>query len=235
MSDETCILLFVKTPTRGKVKSRLAAELGEEDTLHLYENFILDMLDTLKRAEHRLKICFFPPDSEKQLTDWLGKGYAYLPQRGSDLGEKMKNAFLAAFAEGFSRVLIIGSDIPDIPYALLNEALASDTADAVIGPSSDGGYYLIGFTRHSFFPDIFSGIAWGTATVFEKTMEIFAERRHSVHLLPQWQDVDRLRDLRELFARNKDSQFAESRTMAFLRKKQEKLFQYPGRCFTTDQ
>jgi glycosyltransferase A (GT-A) superfamily protein (DUF2064 family) len=136
----------------------------------------------------------------------------------------MKNAFLDAFSEGFFKALIIGSDIPDITNQIINEALESDDNDAVIGPSFDGGYYLIGFKHNTFLPGIFEGIEWGTNTVFEKTMEIFAKNRYKVHLLPKWHDVDRLEDLRALVDGNKNTDFANSTTMAFIRDNQKKLF-----------
>lgn len=206
------------------VKSRLAGDLDGDLAILLYKNFILDLLDTLKKGGHCFRICFYPPDAGEKLSDWLGKGYSYLPQNGKDLGERMKNAFLDAFSEGFFKALIIGSDIPDITNQIINEALESDDNDAVIGPSFDGGYYLIGFKHNTFLPGIFEGIEWGTNTVFEKTMEIFSKNGYKVHLLPEWHDVDRLEDLRALVDGNKNTDFANSTTMAFIRDNQKKLF-----------
>jgi len=224
MVHKKCILVFLKNPERGKVKSRLAGDLDRDLARSLYKNFVLDLLDTLKKGGHSFRICFYPPDAGEKLSDWLGKGYSYLPQNGKDLGERMKNAFLDAFSEGFFKALIIGSDIPDITNQIINEALESDDNDAVIGPSFDGGYYLIGFKHNTFLPGIFEGIEWGTNTVFEKTMEIFAKNRYKVHLLPKWHDVDRLEDLRALVDGNKNTDFANSTTMAFIRDNQKKLF-----------
>jgi len=214
--NRQCLLLFLKYPERGKVKSRLAKDLNKDITLLLYKNFILDLLDTLKRARFRVKICFHPPDSQEKVIDWLGNGYVYMPQKGKDLGERMKNAFTAAYSEGFSKAVLIGSDIPDLNDTVLDEACECDDHDAVIGPASDGGYYLIGFKNNTFLPEIFEGIQWGRGTVFKKTIEILKRNNCRVHILPEWQDIDRLDDLRVLFDRNRDTEFANSRTMTFL-------------------
>ena len=214
--NRQCLLLFLKYPERGKVKSRLAKDLNKDITILLYKNFILDLLDTLKKGRFRVKICFYPPDSKEKVTDWLGNNYVYMPQKGKDLGERMKNAFMTVYSEGFSKAVLIGSDIPDLNNAVLDEACECDDHDAVIGPASDGGYYLIGFKNNTFLPEIFEGIQWGRGTVFKKTVEILKRNNRKVHILPEWQDIDRLDDLRALFDRNRDTEFANSRTMVFL-------------------
>jgi rSAM/selenodomain-associated transferase 1 len=224
MSDIRCILLFVKSPAGGTVKSRLSRAIDEETAVTLYRNFVLDLLDTLKTGGYALRICFYPPDAGAAVSHWLGKDYVYMPQRGKDLGERMMNAFTDAFSEGFSRALLIGSDLPDLTNAVIQEAFASGGNDAVIGPAFDGGYYLIGFKNTTFLPEIFEGISWGTANVYERTMEIFQRHNYKVHVLPGWRDVDRPEDLRALVERNMDTEFAESRTMVFLLSHAELFF-----------
>ena len=88
--------------------------------------------------------------------------------------------------------------------------------DAVIGPARDGGYYLVGFRNDTFFPGVFSGIAWSTGTVFRSTMQAFGKAGQRVHELPLWQDVDTIEDLKDLAARSRRSAFSSSRTMSFL-------------------
>ena len=198
------------------VKSRLSRDIGAETALSLYKNFCLDLLETLRRGRHAFKVFFYPPESGKRIAEWLGQDCSYAPQRGGDLGERMKNAFHLAFAEGFSRVLLIGSDIPDLPNSILREAFGFNGSDAVIGPAFDGGYYLIGFKEDSFLPEVFDGIPWGTDEVFKRTMERFRKGGCKVRILPTWRDVDRFEDLRALAERNRDTEFADSRTMAFI-------------------
>jgi rSAM/selenodomain-associated transferase 1 len=139
------------------------------------------------------------------------------PQAGADLGERMKNAFQHCFADGFDDVIIIGSDIPDLPPEIFAEAFAAlENRGAVIGPAADGGYYLIGFRKETFAPEAFEGIVWSTQAVFAETVARLERVGVGVHLLPSWRDVDTVDDLRDLVRRHRDTPFAGSRTMACL-------------------
>jgi rSAM/selenodomain-associated transferase 1 len=225
MSEKPIVLLFIKAPIKGQVKSRLAADVGEETTLELYKNFVLDIVETVEKSAYPFRICFYPAESEKNVAAWLGQQYLYLTQEGSDLGLRMGNAFRRIFLEGFTSALLIGSDIPDLPSAVIQSAFESlKKNDVVIGPAADGGYYLIGFNNNSFLPRIFQGIAWGTNTVFLKTLDILKGASLRVHLAPEWKDVDALGDLRDLYERNRDTAFDKSRTMTYLIKHRERLF-----------
>lgn len=220
-TKDRCILLFVKSPGHGAVKSRLAEDIGKEAARLLYGNFVLDMLDTLAgiTAEGRcdLKVCFDPPGAATDVRGWLGDAYHYMPQRGQDLGERMKNAFIETFAEGYRRVLLMGSDVPDLAGEIIAEALSRlEQEGAVIGPAHDGGYYLIGFQSSAFVPEVFAGIPWGEAGVFQKTMESFRSEDRDVSVLPIWRDIDTLTDLKDLRERHSQSSFAGSRTMRYL-------------------
>ena len=158
--SDSCVLLFVKLPVKGRVKTRLAADIGPEAALRLYESFVLDTLGMLEGLKQPVRICFDPAGTEAQCKRWLGKHYSYVAQVGRDLGQRMKNAFIHSFDEGFEKVVLIGSDIPDLPGSFLHEALeALESSEAVIGPSNDGGYYLIGFSQEAFLPVAFDGIA----------------------------------------------------------------------------
>jgi len=214
---DSCILIFVKLPEKGSVKTRLAKDLDHGFVQTLYRNFVFDMLETLAKADLPIIIYFHPPESGAAVSGWLGGNYLYVPQNGSDLGERMKNAFKDAFERGFSRAVIIGSDIPDLKISILDMAFNSLHAnDMVIGPSADGGYYLAGFRSDSFLPDVFKGISWGTDTVLKDTLKILREKNCSAHFLPELRDVDTLEDLKALYERNKDTAFANSRTMKFI-------------------
>ena len=224
MSIEKCVLIFLKSPDPGLVKTRLSRDIDEKVVLSLYRNFGLDLLETLRRGNHAFKIIFYPPESEEKISGWLGKDCSYEPQQGNDLGERMKNAFSNAFLEGFTRVLLIGSDIPDLTNIILHNAFALDSHDAVIGPAFDGGYYLIGFKNNTFLPEIFEEISWSTDTVFARTMEIFKKYRYKVCILPKWRDVDSIEDLGALVERNRHTGFAGSKTMAFISNNKKRLF-----------
>ncbi|MFZ5997132.1 MAG: TIGR04282 family arsenosugar biosynthesis glycosyltransferase [Nitrospirota bacterium] len=212
-----CVLMFIKAPEKGAVKSRLAKDLGDEAALELYRCFVVDMINTLRASLHPFMCCFYPPDALEKIVAWLGRGYSYLPQSGNDLGERMRNAFIDIFNEGVTEVVIIGSDSPDLPAEIIDEAFRSlHHHDVVIGPAFDGGYYLIGFKRDAFLPELFEAIPWSTGAVFEQTVDILRKKRYKMYILPEWGDVDCRDDLMALFRRNRNTPFASSRTMSYL-------------------
>ncbi len=211
---EKCILLFIKYPEKGNVKTRLAKDIGHDFTLRLYKNFVLDILDELSRCTYNLVIYYYHHKDSSHVKKWIEGNYFCIPQNGETLGERMKNAFENVFSEGYSKVIIIGSDIPDLSIKLIDEAFNElDKHDAVIGPSYDGGYYLIGMKKEKFLPEIFQGIEWSTEKVFNETIRIFRENEYNVHMLPEMLDIDTIDDLKAFYERNKANDFANSRTM----------------------
>ena len=215
--EKNCLLFFMKCPEKGKVKTRLAKEIGAIVTVELYKNFVLDLLSTLEKLGIDLWICFHPQNSREKLMGWLGRQYCYIPQKGADLGQRMKNSFLQAFDKDYHRVVVIGSDSPDLPSAFIKQALLClETNDVVIGPAFDGGYYLIGFRANSFLPEAFEGINWSTNTVFRETMNIFETAKLKIHTLPGWSDIDTLCDVKNLMQRNQNTAFKHSKTMSYL-------------------
>ena len=214
--ENRCIVIFVRYPEKGAVKSRLAPVLDEGLIVSLYESFVIDLLATLEKSGHPFRIAFTPADREEDIFRRFGRRDGF-PQAGADLGERMKNAFQRCFADGFSSVVIIGSDIPDLPPEIFAEAFAAlESRDAVIGPAADGGYYLIGFRKETFVPEVFEGIAWSTGTVFAETVARLTRAGVGVHRLPLRRDVDTPEDLRDLVRRHRNTPFARSRTMACL-------------------
>ena len=215
--EDRCILLFVRYPTPGEVKTRLSDKLGDAEAVSIYRNFIVDILSTLQRLELPFKIFFHPDSAREKLYEWLGTRYSYVPQCGQDLGERMKNAFSYAFRNNIRQAVIIGSDSPDLPADLVNRSFAAlETYDAVIGPAGDGGYYLIGFSQTGFEPEAFKNVGMGSGSVFEQTCKILKEHQRKAYLLPEWYDVDTLEDLKSLLVRNKNTAFRQSKTYAYL-------------------
>ena len=220
--DDRCVLFFMKYPEEGQVKTRLAKDIGAVMAFELYKNFVVDVLSVLEKIDIHFWICFYPADSRQELAKWLGEQHHYVPQSGEDLGERMKNGFIRAFAAGYRRVIITGSDIPDLPGGFIKEAFSSlQTDDTVIGPAPDGGYYLIGFRSDTFLPEAFAGITWSTNTVFGETMNILVQSGRKIHILPEWSDVDTLDDLRKLVKRNQDTEFRNSKTIACILQNEE--------------
>ena len=195
--DDRCLLFFIKNPEEGKVKTRLAAAIGDKMAAKLYKRFLLEMLFTLNGGTFIFYLCYSPESPVSNLKDWLGDHYLYMPQAGVDLGERMKNGFAEAISMNFKRVVLIGSDIPDLPLEFIEEAFTSlQEKDAVIGPALDGGYYLIGFRKETFSPRVFEGIHWSTESVFEKTLKVLQEEGLTVHTLQPLRDIDTVEDLR---------------------------------------
>ena len=214
---DSCILFFAKWPVEGRVKTRLAAEIGDKQAVELYKLFIKDLTCLLESLDIHFKFCFDPSGAKHSFEEWLGKQYCYTPQIGINLGKRLEKAFFDAFEENFSKVVAIGSDSPDLPADFLKESFVGlDSHDAVIGPCCDGGYYLIGFSKNSFLPEVFDNISWSSDSVFEQTVCILKRHRRNVCLLPLWHDVDTPADLQSLVLRTRNTVFEKSRTYIYL-------------------
>ncbi len=215
--DDQRLLVFVKFPEKGKVKTRLARAIGDEAALALYKCFVADTLALSRRAAYPTTVCFHPAEAGSAVAGWLGTDVSCMAQKGRDLGERMYGAFCAALSAA-RRVVLVGSDCPGLPQDVLLEAFAGlETHDVVIGPATDGGYYLIGFTSHAILPAPFRGIDWGGATVFQSTLDALREHNLDVHVLPPWNDLDEHEDLKSFYASRKDLPPGALRTVDFLR------------------
>jgi uncharacterized protein len=212
------VLFFVKAPQKGTVKTRLAETVGDDVALALYRSFVGDMLAMLATTDYPVRIYFTPAEAENQVRQWLGDKVSIYPQTGRDLGEKMKNALAETFAAGFDRAILIGSDLPDLPAIIIDESFdALAHSPTVIGPCLDGGYYLIGFTKDGFLPDIFDDIAWSSGTVLSGTGEHFRDHDVRPYVLPAWLDVDAEKDLVAFVRGSQEFVGRSPRTMACLR------------------
>lgn len=168
----SCILLFIKYPKKGHVKNRLAKDITQENAVNLYKKFVIDIISTVQQIKTTLILCHHPSTMLPQFQKWLGQHQNYIPQKGNNLGERMTYCFKYVFNKGFQRAILIGSDSPDIPKKILTNALNQlQKNDIVIGPATDGGYYLIGFNQTTFLPQIFESITWSNSTVYKQTKE----------------------------------------------------------------
>lgn len=216
-TEDRCVLVFVRAPEPGKVKTRLARRLDPEIALHLHCNFTLDILRTLAKGGWGIVVCHHPPDAESRMQSWLGRSYDFQPQKGRDLGERMAGAFTRCFQKGFGCGILIGTDFPDLPVDIIVEAFNGlDKGGSTIGPSRDGGYYLIGFKKETFTPAVFQNIPWGTQDVFERTVEYFKQRRKPLHILPLWRDIDTYEDLMDFIRTQGGRETAAPHTMRYL-------------------
>lgn len=211
------LLVFVKFPEIGKVKTRLARKTGEENALALYRCFVEDTLAVSLHAGYRPMVFFEPGEARKDMIEWLGTDLVYEAQQGDHLGERMCAAFRKAFS-GCERAVLIGTDIPDLSPSLLHEAFGSlETHDTVIGPACDGGYYLIGFRSGCLPPDVFGPLPWGSSRVFQRTMGILNDKGLRVHRLPEWPDIDDYDDLEALFNLHRNVPRGSLATIDYLR------------------
>ena len=215
--DKQCILFFAEYPQAGEVKTRLGSQVGDEHAAELYKRFVLDMLSMLNSLETDIIIAVEPANACGSFSEWTGGQYRYIGQVGRNIGEKMKNAMEAAFEQGYDRAVLIGSDLPDLPADFLRYALdALDNYDAVMGPAHDGGYYLVGFGRRSFLPQVFRGMTWGGDQVFTQTMTVLDQAGCRTHVLPEWYDIDTEADLRNLVIRCADTKGAAVQTVSYI-------------------
>jgi rSAM/selenodomain-associated transferase 1 len=194
------LAIFAKAPIAGQVKTRLCPPLTHKQAAELFRCFLLDTVEHMCSLETvQVFLAITPADSEPLFRHMIPFPVRYLPQRGDSLGEREINMLVDMLSEGFSRAVIIGSDIPTLPVAHIQEAftrLEDPECDAVFGPSTDGGYYLVG-VREVHRP-LFENVAWSTPQVLEQTLEQARLHQLAVELVPSWYDVDTVEDLQQL-------------------------------------
>lgn len=192
-----CFGVFVKYWEPGKVKTRLAATLGDEATAEIYRQFVLTLIRRFSRTGDERVLCFAPDDRAAAFREVAGSDWFVKPQSSGNLGERMIGFFDSHFRNGAERVVLIGSDSPTMPTEHVESAfrLLSET-DVVLGPTEDGGYYLIGASRD--VAGIFEEIDWSTPQVWDQTIARLCELQLSYESLPQWYDVDERADLLRL-------------------------------------
>jgi len=193
------IALFAKAPVPGKVKTRLTTDLSPHESAALHKSFVIDTLTEMSALSNVDIFLACHPTSDDPFFLSLDKRFKLrsLSQKGKNLGERMKNSFHDLKALGYEQVVLIGSDSPTLSGNVVEEAFRSlEKCDLVLGPSLDGGYYLIGLSRE--IPDIFGDIEWGSNSVFKDTCNKAKALGLNMHTLPFWYDVDTVRELRFL-------------------------------------
>ena len=192
------LIVFIKAPIPGNVKTRLMPQLTADEAAGLYRSIVLDLLAALVPAgpEGRLVVAYEPSGKKPDLS-WLElpKTPDFFQQEGKSLGERIIHAFGTAFGHGARQVVLIGSDSPTLPPAYIDQAFAAlDGADIVLGPVTDGGYCLIGLSRPC-VQKLFDDVAWSTDQVFERTARNAQAQGYSLRVLPTHYDVDTAEDL----------------------------------------
>lgn len=204
----TLLGMFAKEPIPGRVKTRLAASIGAAPAADVYQAFVGDLIEKHGNTGDRRVLSYAPNTASAQAwaTRVGGKNFEVSPQSSGDLGTRMQSFFDTAFTVGNDRVVLIGSDSPNLPVAIVEQAFESLLEnDVVLGPAMDGGYYLVGQRVES--RNIFEGIEWSSERVFEQNCERIESLNASLGVLPEWFDVDtavEAHQLREQLLRSDD-------------------------------
>ena len=216
---KTCLIIFVKNPMPHQVKTRLIPQLSPEQAARLYRAFLMDWCETLAALPNASRIiAYTPPESLLDLQALIGKDAIYVPQVGDNLGERLISATQWAAEQGYPKILIVGSDSPTLPLSFVSQASVTlDSRDVVLGPSMDGGYYLIGFSAANLaktVPFVFEDIVWSTESVFQQTVDRVLSTGATLGLLPPWYDVDTPADVAFLHAHLAAMRLAGDKTHA---------------------
>ncbi len=204
MTGSKCsaVALFVRNPVPGRVKTRLARDIGDENACCFYKEMVKDILSSVASTNLPLYLFHDGINSSGLPREWIGAAHAVVAQQGDSIGERMAAAFDLLFSQNLQRVALIGSDIPGLDSQLLLEAFqALESDDAAIAPAVDGGYCLLALSKKSYCNRIFQEIEWSTDRVLQRTLKRFDEAGLRVKLLAGRQDIDTAADL-EAYCRN---------------------------------
>lgn len=199
-------ILMVKNPDYTSVKSRIGAETGAIVAQDIYKALLNALSQRFKGTDYDLCLAYTPrPDGLEQL---FGNVRLMEQQTHGGIGERMASLFEKAFDDGYEHVVLTGSDIPDLNENHVLSAFENlEKSGCAIGPSVDGGYYLIGFTKKTYFCDFFHGITYSNADVFDKTIEKLKRKKISPAITDMLNDLDTLGDLLQYVA-NSDSKLS---------------------------
>lgn len=202
--------VFAKYWEPGKVKTRLAASLGDVKAARIYQAFVAATIARLNAVAASRILAYSPADEQTHaafeaanMGDW-----SIIPQSSGNLGQRMANYFDQQFQAGAERVVLLGTDSPNVPLVEVHEAFEHlKTDDVVLGPTEDGGYYLVGAARRT--PRIFDNIPWSTSEVWPATLARLRQSGVSYAALDPWYDVDEVFDLHRLIEDLRDAREAE--------------------------
>ena len=192
--SDNALVFMAKWPEPGRAKTRLCPPLTAEEAAACARAFLLDMLTEASFCDADRWLAFAPAASHPAFVRLVGSGVGLIEADGADLGAALRRAQFAAFARGYRRVALVASDIPHLPAARYADAFAAlEEADVAIGPSGDGGYYLLASKRET--PLLFDNVPWSTASVLDQTLLQAQRAGLDIRLIPSCDDVDVVGDL----------------------------------------
>ena len=193
------LIIFVKAPRPGEVKRRIAESIGAQAACDAYLALVEVLIGNLRTLSN-VQVRYAPDDALLEIPRWLQPTWNAAAQGQGDLGQRLQKAFKDAFSMGAARVVIIGSDCPEVNEQDIQSAwTALDDHDLVLGPAEDGGYWLIGLSAEQ--PALFENISWSTGAVFEQTVARANAAKLSTRLLRKLRDIDTIDDWKHFKAR----------------------------------
>jgi rSAM/selenodomain-associated transferase 1 len=193
------VIIMTKVPIAGTVKTRLQPLLSPKECAELAVAFLRDTVNKARVVCNKTIVAFSPFDKQSELEKILKSEYFYVAQKGVNLGEKIFNAFRFAFENNSDSVVMIGTDSPTFPADFIESAFDNlKSADAVLGKTADGGFYLIGLRRLQ--KEIFENVEWSTAKTFEQIKQNITHLNYKLQEIPSWYDIDEPEDLKRLYA-----------------------------------
>ncbi|MBU0676006.1 MAG: TIGR04282 family arsenosugar biosynthesis glycosyltransferase [Proteobacteria bacterium] len=220
--EKRLLVVVAKEPVAGKVKTRLSPAFTPEEAANLYQCMIADRLREISGlANIDLAIAYTPSNAKATFIPLASTGFDLFAQRGKDIGERLHNIFIDAFAAGYGAVSIVDSDSPDLPKSIILESfrlIQTNGTEVVFGPCHDGGYYLVGMQKPH--PELFENIPWSTSAVLEVTLAKAGTLGFKATFLPYWNDLDTFDDLVVFYKRLSENQESSNqrgkKTLAFL-------------------
>lgn len=191
------VILFIKFPEEGKVKTRLASTTNDKFAVNIYRAISENIFCELDNLDEDIDVFIFYSaiDNAEKITSWVGKSFNYKVQTGLDLGEKMSNAFEDVFSRNYLSAIIIGSDVPEITSSIIMDAFNNlENNDVVISPSDDGGYSLLGI--NNMYKELFQNIRWSSKHVLSETKKVIEDKKLKLSLLEYLNDIDTEEELK---------------------------------------
>jgi rSAM/selenodomain-associated transferase 1 len=198
---QIAVVIMAKQPQPGAVKTRLCPPLSAQAAAALYRAFLLDKIAQVGGLQSASPVIAYTPHAARHYFADIAPQFLLVPQHGDGLGARLVNTFAQLFAAGYTGVLAIDSDTPTLPTAFLQQAverIALPRYDVVLGPSADGGYYLIGL--RALHRELFDDMPWSTAAVMAETRQRATTKGLTVTELPTWFDIDTPEELTRLRA-----------------------------------
>ena len=195
----THLAVFAKYWEPGHVKTRLGARIGDQVASTIQREFLGHLLHRFRSTADCRTLVFWPPEKEREFQEFIPRQWGMACQKAGELDTKLSHFLKSRFPQHPERMVVVGADSPDLPQEFLGEAFGLlNRHNVVLGPSLDGGYYLVGLNA---YVPIFDDIAWSTAAVFDQTVEHLRRQEIDFAVLKAWEDVDDWPSLQSLLHR----------------------------------